>query len=196
MAFTRRMALDAFTGAEQLARSGASKASAYPPTVLGQQLHTVAGMIKAGFGASVYYLTDGGEEENGSYDTHYGQAPRHAALLGGLASGWRSFLDDLDAARLADRVAILAYSEFGRRVEENASGGTDHGTAGPVLLAGGPVRGGLVGTTPKLLDLEDGDLKVGIDFRRVYATLLEDWLGLPSATALAGSFERLPLFRT
>ena len=96
---------------------------------------------------------------------------------------------------LADRVALLAYSEFGRRVEENASGGTDHGTAGPVLVAGGAVRGGLVGTTPKLLDLEDGDLKAGLDFRRVYATVLQDWLGLGAKDALGGTFERLPLFR-
>jgi uncharacterized protein (DUF1501 family) len=89
----------------------------------------------------------------------------------------------------------LAYSEFGRRVEENASGGTDHGTAGPVFLAGGAVRGGLVGATPKLLDLEEGDLKAAIDFRQVYATVLEDWLALPAKEALGGAFEKLSLFR-
>jgi uncharacterized protein (DUF1501 family) len=82
-------------------------------------------------------------------------------------------------------------------VSENSSGGTDHGTAGPVFLAGRNVRGGLVGTTPSLLDLDPnhGDLKVGIDFRQVYASLLEDWLGLPSKLALDGIFEQLPLFR-
>jgi uncharacterized protein (DUF1501 family) len=81
-------------------------------------------------------------------------------------------------------------------VEENASGGTDHGTAGPVLVAGGSVRGGLVGAVPRLLDLEDGDLKVGIDFRRIYASVLEDWLGVEAKEPLGGTFEKLPLFRS
>jgi uncharacterized protein (DUF1501 family) len=78
----------------------------------------------------------------------------------------------------------------------NGSGGTDHGTAGPVFLAGNAVRCGLIGTVPSLTDLQDGDLKVGMDFRRVYATVLEDWLRLPSQTALAGKFEGLPLFKS
>jgi uncharacterized protein (DUF1501 family) len=95
-----------------------------------------------------------------------------------------------------ERVAVLCFSEFGRRVAENGSYGTDHGTAGPVFLAGGRVRGGLVGATPSLGDLEGGDLKMSIDFRRVYATALEDWLGLPARAVLAGDFERLPLFRS
>jgi uncharacterized protein (DUF1501 family) len=90
---------------------------------------------------------------------------------------------------------VLCFSEFGRRVAENASQGTDHGTAGPVFLAGPRVRAGLVGDTPRLLDLENGDLKMGVDFRRVYAGVLHDWLGLPPRTALGGDFEPLPLFR-
>jgi uncharacterized protein (DUF1501 family) len=93
-------------------------------------------------------------------------------------------------------VTLLAFSEFGRRVQENASGGTDHGTAGPVLLAGGGVRGGLVGTTPRLLDLDGGDLKWSLDFRRVYASVLEGWLGVSAAAALGGAFEPLPVFRS
>ncbi len=96
---------------------------------------------------------------------------------------------------LLDRVTLMAFSEFGRRVQENASAGTDHGTAGPVLLAGGTVRGGLIGTAPRLLDLEDGDLKASLDFRRVYATLLKDWLGVAAESVLARRYEPLPLFR-
>ena len=88
---------------------------------------------------------------------------------------------------------MLAFSEFGRRVAENASAGTDHGTAGPVLLAGRRVNAGIIGTAPSLVDLEDGDLKWSIDFRRVYLTVLDGWLGIPSATALPGRFEPLPL---
>jgi uncharacterized protein (DUF1501 family) len=89
---------------------------------------------------------------------------------------------------------VLCFSEFGRRVAENGSQGTDHGTAGPVLLAGPGVKPGLVGETPKLLDLQDGDLKMSVDFRRVYATVLDKWLKLPAKEALGGAFESLPLF--
>jgi uncharacterized protein (DUF1501 family) len=90
---------------------------------------------------------------------------------------------------------VLCFSEFGRRVAENGSGGTDHGTAGPVFLAGPGVKAGLVGIAPNLLDLEDGDLKLGIDFRRVYAATLENWLGIPAKAALGGQFDPMPLFR-
>ena len=89
---------------------------------------------------------------------------------------------------------VLVFSEFGRRVQENATLGTDHGTAGPVFLAGRAVRSGLIGTYPSLADLEDGDLKMTVDFRRVYAAVLEGWLGLQAKGALGGSFEPLPLF--
>jgi uncharacterized protein (DUF1501 family) len=91
---------------------------------------------------------------------------------------------------------MLCFSEFGRRVQENGSQGTDHGTAGPVFLAGSRVQAGVIGSTPKLLDLQDGDLKMSVDFRRVYAATIEDWLGLPSKPALGGTFEKLALFRT
>jgi uncharacterized protein (DUF1501 family) len=91
---------------------------------------------------------------------------------------------------------VLCFSEFGRRVQENGSQGTDHDTAGPVLLAGPGVRAGLVGEAPRLLDLQDGDLRMAVDFRRVYASVLEDWLGLPSKPALGGEFVKLALFRS
>jgi uncharacterized protein (DUF1501 family) len=90
---------------------------------------------------------------------------------------------------------VLCFSEFGRRVLENDSAGTDHGAAGPVLLAGPSIRAGLLGTYPRLDDLVDGDLRPVVDFRRVYATLLEDWLGLASGPALGGTFAPLPLLK-
>jgi uncharacterized protein (DUF1501 family) len=156
----------------------------------------VARAIKAGLSASTYYVTQGGGDVGeGSYDTHAGQLPVHAGLLAELAEGWAAFLNDLRASRLDERVTLLAFSEFGRRVEENASGGTDHGTAAPVLLAGGRVRGGLIGAAPRLLDLEDGDLKGSADFRQVYAAVLETWLGVPAEAGLGGAFEPLPVFR-
>jgi uncharacterized protein (DUF1501 family) len=92
-------------------------------------------------------------------------------------------------------VAVLCFSEFGRRVRENGSQGTDHGTAGQVLLAGPRVKAGLIGEAPKLLDLQDGDLKMTVDFRRVYAGVLEGWLQLPCRPALGGEFEPLALFQ-
>src|SRR5262249_51619263 len=131
--------------------------------------------LKAGFGTRVFYTLQAG------YDTHYAQLTAHANLLRELGGALKAFLDDLAASKLAERVAVLCFSEFGRTVKENGSAGTDHGTAGPVLLAGPGVRAGLVGEAPSLLDLDPrhGDLRVGLDFRRVYATVLEDWLGLP-----------------
>jgi uncharacterized protein (DUF1501 family) len=116
-------------------------------------------------------------------------------LLEDLSASLKAFLDDLAASKLADRVVVMVFSEFGRRVEENSSMGTDHGTSGPVFLAGPRVQPGLVGNYPSLTDLQDGDLKMTVDFRRVYATVLTGWLGLPSDEALGGVFEPLPLFR-
>jgi uncharacterized protein (DUF1501 family) len=198
LAYARRAALDAAATADLFADPKlASGGPAYPATPLGRHLQVVARAIKAGLRASTYYVTQGGGEiGEGSYDTHSGQLPIHAGLLVELAEAWAALLSDLQASRLGDRVALLAFSEFGRRVQENASGGTDHGTAGPVLLAGGRVRGGLVGVTPRLLDLDDEDLKWSIDFRRVYASVLEGWLGISAAAALGGTFESLPIFRS
>ncbi len=190
-AFVRRNMLDAYATADRLAATAKSSEgdARYPQNGLGQRLQLLARLIKVGVGARVYYTTQGG------YDTHYSQLFTHSQLLFEFSSAVKAFLDDLAAAKLADRVTVLAFSEFGRRVQENGSAGTDHGTAGPVFLAGPGVKAGLVGTTPSLMDLQDGDLKVGLDFRRLYASVLEDWLGLPSETALSGKFERLPVFR-
>src|SRR5262249_45247660 len=127
------------------------------------------------------------------YDSHFEQFQVHANLLGELSGGLKAFLDDLAAAKLADRVSVLCFSEFGRRVRENGSEGTDHGTAGPVLLAGPKVKAGLIGEAPKLMDLEDGDLKMTTDFRRVYATLVDGWLGSPSTGVVGEKFQHLPL---
>ena len=161
----------------------------YPETGLARKLALVAQLLKGGFAARVYYTSQSG------YDTHAGQAPMHASLLSELSGALLAFLDDLRRAKLADRVSVLCFSEFGRRVAENGSGGTDHGTAAPVILAGPAVKSGLVGATPSLSDLEDGDIKMAIDFRRVYASVLEAWLGVPSRAALGGTFEPLSLFR-
>jgi uncharacterized protein (DUF1501 family) len=192
--FVEQSLLDAYANAELIRKLGRADRGGprYPETRLGTRLGLVARLIKAGFGARAYYTLQPG------YDTHSFQLADHAALLAEFGGALRAFLDDLAASHLADRVSVLAFSEFGRTVKENASYGTDHGTAGPVFLAGSELKAGFVGDAPKLLDLDPkhGELKVGIDFRRVYATVLEDWLGLPARSALGGAFEPLPLFRS
>jgi uncharacterized protein (DUF1501 family) len=192
-AFVQRSALDAYAAADRMAAAAGTRDgdARYPATELAGQLRLMARLIKAGFGTRVYYAKQAG------YDTHSGQFAAHAALLAEWAGALRAFLDDLAAAGLAERVAVLTFSEFGRTVRENGSAGTDHGTAGPVFLAGPHVKSGLCGPLPSLLDLDPvhGDLKVALDFRRVYATVLVDWLRLPAQAALGGEFERLPLFR-
>jgi uncharacterized protein (DUF1501 family) len=192
-AFVRRSLLDAYTTADRLKEAARVKDSgAYPDTGLAGRLRLAARMVKAGFGTRVFYTLQAG------YDTHYSQLPAHANLLFELGGAVQAFLDDLAASGLAERAVVLCFSEFGRTVKENGSAGTDHGTAGPVLLAGAQVKAGLVGPTPNLLDLDPrhGDLKVAVDFRSVYASVLEDWLGLPAGPALGGTFERLPLFKS
>ena len=190
-AFVRRSALDAYASADTIAAlaHGGDSPAGYPAGTLGDRLRLVARLLKGRHPARVYYAVQGG------YDTHNAQAFAHADLLGDLARALRAFLDDLAAARLADRVLVVAFSEFGRRVAENGSAGTDHGTAGPVLLAGPSVNPGVHGAYPSLDDLDDGDLKVAVDFRRVYATILGNWLGLPAEPTLGGAFEPLPLLR-
>jgi uncharacterized protein (DUF1501 family) len=129
----------------------------------------------------------------GSYDTHAAQLGTHFRLLTELSGAIKAFLDDLTASGLAERVLVLAFSEFGRRTSENGTAGTDHGTSGPVFLAGAKVRPGLAGSYPSLMDLVDGDLKMAVDFRRIYATVLDGWLGLSSKDALNRTFEPLRL---
>jgi uncharacterized protein (DUF1501 family) len=190
--FVRRALLDGYATADRLKQASHVKDTAsYPDSGLGQSLRLVARLLKAGFGTRVFYAIQA------SYDTHYAQLTIHGRLLAELGGAVKAFLDDLTASRLADRVAVLLFSEFGRTVKENGSAGTDHGTAAPVFLAGAPIKAGLVGPAPNLLDLDPrhGDLRIGVDFRQVYATALEDWLGLPAKNALGGSFERLPLFK-
>jgi uncharacterized protein (DUF1501 family) len=201
-AYVRRSLLDGYLTADSLHEAGSGRRAdvVYPETELARRLGLVARVLKGGLGTRVFYTTQAGTGPTpGGYDTHARQLPTHALLLGELGGALRAFLDDLAAAKIADRVAVLVFSEFGRRVAENGSdgsAGTDHGTAGPVFLAGPGVRAGLVGEAPRLLDLDpNGNLKAGIDFRRVYATVLEDWLGLPAKAALGGAFEKFPLFR-
>jgi uncharacterized protein (DUF1501 family) len=152
----------------------------FPKTDLGRQLERAAQLIAAAAPASVIKLQHSG------YDTHARQAGRHAELLAELAGGLAAFRAALITAGAWQRTLVATYSEFGRRAAENASAGTDHGSAAPQLLLGGRLRGGFLGGQPSLDDLEGGDLKPQLDFRRVYATLAQDWLGLAPAPVSLG----------
>jgi uncharacterized protein (DUF1501 family) len=188
LAFVRRQSADAAAGAEKVAAMTREKSdAAYPATALAQKLQLVARMLKSGSAARVYYTAQGG------YDTHAQQPFAHANLLSEFAGAVAAFFADLTAAKCADRVALLAFSEFGRTIKENGSAGTDHGTAGCVFLAGPGVKGGVHGSAPSLTDLTAAEPKMTTDFRRVYTTVLSDWLDLP-ADGLGGPFTTAKLF--
>jgi uncharacterized protein (DUF1501 family) len=190
--FVTRQVLSAYAAAEQFRRhelaTRQSHPSKYPDNALAGRLELIARLLKGGSRSRVFYTAQSG------YDTHASQLQTQAELLGDLSSALKAFLDDLKEAKLDDRVLVLAFSEFGRRVEENDSQGTDHGTAGPVLLAGPSVKPGLHGRVPSLSDLVAGDLKSSIDFREVYSTVLGKWLGLRAPDSLT-NFKELSVLR-
>jgi uncharacterized protein (DUF1501 family) len=145
------------------------------------QLRTAAKLIRGGLPTKVYMVSGNG------FDTHANQATDHPRLMTALDSALTAFQADVGGGTTA--VTTLVFSEFGRRVNANASGGTDHGTAGPVLVLGSTVKGGLYGSQPSAGDLtHDGDLKVTTDFRTIYATLLERVLDTDSRGALGRKF--------
>jgi uncharacterized protein (DUF1501 family) len=161
----------------------------YPRSPLGEALRETAALLSAHAGIAAVLITIGG------FDTHARQDSRHAPLLDDLASSLASFHRDLTARALNDRVAVLAWSEFGRRAYENASRGTDHGKGGTVILLGDAVDGGLHGEPPNLAALEDGDLPAPIDFRSVYASIIEEWLGYDAEPVVKGRYAKLGLFK-
>ena len=191
VAFMRRQADTVYRAAERLkvAASRYHSTTAYPETPLAGQLRHAAEIIAADLGVRVLFASQDG------YDTHAEQADTHPELLGQLSDALTAFQHDLAEQKKADRVVVLVFSEFGRRVDENASRGTDHGAASCLCVVGTPVEGGLVGQYPSLEQLGDGDLIYNTDFRSVYATLLDGWLGCPSQQVLRGEFPRLDILQ-
>src|SRR5262249_8834410 len=143
-ALVRRDFAEAASMADRVREAAPQAGAGYPGSKLAGHLRTVAGLIKAGYASRVYYA------RQGSYDTHSNQLFAHRNLLLELGGAVKAFLDDLKSAKLADRVLVLVFSEFGRTVKENSSAGTDHGTAGPVFVAGTKVKAGVVGKAPSL----------------------------------------------
>ena len=170
--------------------SETDSAVTYPPFEFSQSLKTVAQWIAAGLPTRVYYVTLTG------FDTHASQFNRHAALLQELSQGLATFHRDLKARGHLDRTLVMTFSEFGRRVAENKSAGTDHGTANIMFLTGGGIAPGLHGSRPDLCRLDDsGDLAHKVDFRSVYATILDQWFGADPSKILEGQFEPTPVLR-
>jgi uncharacterized protein (DUF1501 family) len=165
--------------------AGYKPAIDYPKTPFAQALNLAAAVIGSGIGTKVIYIS------LGSFDTHIGQRGMQDRLLQQFGDGIKAFYDDLTAHKLDRQVLTMTFSEFGRRVEENANRGTDHGTAAPMFVIGGDVKGGIYGDHPSLTDLDFGNLKWHTDFRSVYATVLQNWLRVSSAPILGASFNTL-----
>lgn len=150
---------------------------------LAKKLMTVARLISSGLQTPVYYVRIDG------FDTHARQEGAHQSLMKQVSEAVSEFQKEITNLGFSDRVLTLCFSEFGRRVQENASKGTDHGTAGPMFLVGDHVRSGFIGKHPDLGDLVDGDLKHHTDFRQVYAAVLEKWLNCDSSGVLKGTYK-------
>ena len=193
--FLSRTAMDAQLASDRIraAVGNHNPKAQYPQGEFGQGLKTVAAMIRGELPTRVYYVQLGG------FDTHANQQGRHDQLMQQLAQGVGAFWEDLKEQKLAQRVMMMTFSEFGRRVAQNASGGTDHGAAAPMFLFGQRLNhselGAVVGKHPSLTDLDAGDLKYAIDFRSVYASLLQDWLETPSKPILGKQFPTAKLVK-
>jgi uncharacterized protein (DUF1501 family) len=161
---------------------------AYANDPFGNGFKQIAQLVATSPKTRVIYFSAGG------FDTHARQAETQARLLGSFSNAIGAFQAEMEAIGRADKVVILTFSEFGRRVAENGSQGTDHGAAGPMFLIGKPVKGGNYGPVPDLQDLQNGDLKFTTDFREVYAATLDHWMGGDSEVVLGQKFSSVPVF--
>jgi uncharacterized protein (DUF1501 family) len=190
--YLRETGQGVLAGAERLKEAPRRYTSTvtYPNSGIARSLRDVARVHTAGLGTRIFYTQHGG------YDHHAQELPSHARLLTELSSALAAFMQDLREHGAADNVTILVFTEFGRRIKDNGSG-TDHGSGGGAFVIGDAVRPGLYAEYPSLAPAEwlnGEDLRHTIDFRSVYATLLEQWLGLDSHPIVGGRYEQLPLF--
>ncbi len=190
--YLARTGTDALKGADILgtATAGYSSTVEYAETAIARNLKGIAQSYLAGLGTRVFYTAQAG------YDTHSGQMPVQTQLLSELSQGIGDFFADLREHDSSTEAMMLVFTEFGRRVKDNGSG-TDHGSGGAAFVIGDHVAGGMHGTYPSLKeeDLLDGDLHFEVDYRGVYSTLLEKWLGLDAKPIVGGSFEQLDLVK-
>ena len=181
--FVQRLAVSSCENARRIERiSRDDPAGGYPQFRLAARLGQIARLISAGFGARIYYTSIGG------FDNHARQQLAHGPLLRELADSLAAFQRDLKRRGLDQRVLTLTFSEFGRRVKENGSRGTDHGAAAPVLLVGATPSPGVIGGPPDLDNLLDSDIRHETDFRQIYAAVLDDWLDIDHRPILGRAF--------
>jgi uncharacterized protein (DUF1501 family) len=192
--FLQHCALNAYANHRRIeaVTKTAANTTDYPPFRLAGSLRTVAQLIRANIGIRILFTELGGGGIGG-FDNHANQLGNHCALLHQLSESVAAFVQDLKRDRLLDRVLLMTFSEFGRTVKENGRRGTGHGAAAPMFLTGGKLGRSLIGPHPSLTDLDNGALKFHIDFRRVYATVLDRWLGFDSRTVLTGKFPPLDI---
>lgn len=191
LGFLMRTALEAQVSSDRIRKAVAKQPLvSYPGSELARQLRIVSAMIRDEMATRVYYVSISG------FDTHANQYFQHGNLLRQVGDALNAFHKDLKAHDNSGRVLTMVFSEFGRRVAQNASGGTDHGTAAPMYFVGDMVRGGILGEQPSLTDLDQGDLKFTVDFRSLYAAVLEDWMGADSSQILGRSYRKAKLFKS
>ena len=186
----RRVGLDTTEASRSIAKMVADYKSdvKYPNNGFGRGLQFISQLIAGGVNCGIYNITLGG------FDTHTNEQRGHENLFRTLCQGIQAFQSDLENHNLDKDVIVMTFSEFGRRVAENGGRGTDHGAAAPMFVIGSSVKGGIIGDQPSLTDLDDGDLKYKIDFRSVYATILDKWLHADSKSILLDKYDQLPLF--
>jgi uncharacterized protein (DUF1501 family) len=190
--FVQRTAANTYASSRRLQDIGKTyqpKAD-YPNTGLANRLKLAAQLVDADLGARIFYVS----LEN--FDTHANQANTHAGQLSELSGAMTAFYKDMAARGHKDRLLMMTFSEFGRRAKENGSKGTDHGSAAPMFLVGGKVKAGVVGAHPSLTQIEDGNLKHHTDFRQVYATILDRWLGVSSKEVLGEGFKPVEILKS
>ena len=188
MDYLGQTGLDALKGADILKTAPDKYESTveYAETSISKNLQGIAKVLTADLGTRIFYTQHGG------YDTHANQGPAHPKLWSELSQGISDFYSDLREHDKADNVLMFVFTEFGRRVRDNGSG-TDHGSGGMALAIGDPVKGGLYSEYPSLKteDLLEGDLHFNFDYRGVYGTMVEKWLGLDAQSVVGGNFEQL-----
>ncbi|HEV3437361.1 MAG TPA: DUF1501 domain-containing protein [Gemmata sp.] len=191
--FVSRSQMNTYASSEKLAQlsNNYQPKVPYPNTALGNKLKLAAQLIDGGIGARIFYVSIDG------FDTHAGQggaAGTHANLLQQVSDGISAFYRDLAGRGHKDRLAVMTFSEFGRRAHENGSKGTDHGSGAPMFLVGGGIKAGIVGDHPSLTKLEEGNLIHGTDFRSVYAAILNQWLGVDAKAVLGSEYKPVEVF--
>ncbi|MBU6455494.1 MAG: DUF1501 domain-containing protein [Cyanobacteria bacterium REEB67] len=186
----RRVGLDTTQASDSIAKMVATykDGAKYPNSGFGRGMQFIAQLIIGGVNCSIYNISIGG------FDTHTNEQRAHEGLFRTLTEGVKALQTDLENHGLDKDVCMITFSEFGRRVGENGGRGTDHGAAAPMFLIGSNVKGGIIGDQPSLTDLDDGDLKYKIDFRNVYASVLDRWLGADSKAVLGDRYDMLDLF--